>query len=307
MVTGSHRTQAHYSSDILTSHWPIMKHPDHTLTFEAQGHYVAIRYRDFGLSYHKTSSKRGQVLTFSRKSRKRILEKCARLDLRGVIKFKPIIFVTLTYAAYFPTPAIAKNHLRAFLERIRRLSPNTSGVWRLELQERGAPHFHVIFFGLPYIPKAELQAMWGDIIGIEYWDYSQAFPRAPMTRIEAISNARRAMAYISKYVAKEINPSGFNNLPYLHALVHSPEKAPKLGRVWGVFNGKCLPFAMLIVHSINVDKFASQRTLIQFKRLMAHKWSRANHSGRNRGASLFVDYVDCWYKAFLWSLTEYYI
>lgn len=267
------------------------------LIFEAQGHLVKIKWTVGSLSQKAIHATRGAISTFSRKSRKRLLEMCARLDLAQIVREMPVIFVTLTYPAQFPSTEQAKQHLRAFLERIRRLAPDASGIWRLEYQERGAPHFHLILFNLPYIPKRELTAMWGAIVGLQFWDNSQALPRPPMTRIEAIRQPRKAMAYVSKYVAKHDDSgssSGFNDVPYLHA-----------GRWWGVFNREKMQFAELLVLQISATVNSMEQVLFQYKRLMAKKWYRANRYGRHRGASLFVDYVDCWHDAFLWSITQY--
>lgn len=268
------------------------------LKFEAQGHYVVVKWSETPstkFNQKPVNGTRGKIAEFSPRSRKRMLEMVARLDLAGQVSQRPIIFITLTYAAQFPSAEASKQHLRAFLERIRRFAPDASGVWRLEFQERGAPHYHFIFFNLPYLPKAELTSIWGDIIGIEWWDTSRGQPRPPMTRIEAIRNPRKAMAYVSKYVAKNSpSDSGFNDVPYLHA-----------GRFWGVFNKENLPFAQLVAIVLSAESASIDVILFQFKRLMAKKWSRANKFGRLKGASVFVDYASCWKDAFLWSVMEY--
>lgn len=272
---------------------------DPVLKFEAQGHYVAVRYHEPALRPYKGGGTRGRVTTFSRKSRKRLLEKTARLDLRSVAMKNPIVFLTLTYGQKFPEPKQAKAHLRALLKRLGRLSPEASGIWRMEFQDRGAPHFHIILFDLSFISKEVVKSIWGDIIGKEFWDTSKQEPQAPFTRIEAIRNPRKAMAYVSKYVAKgQEAGSGFNNVPYLTA-------NPEIGRLWGVFNAKLLPYAELISINIELSRDIAHPVLWQYKRLMAHKWKYAAQSGRYRGASLFVDYVDCWHRAFLWCLIEY--
>ena len=268
------------------------------LIFEAQGHYVQIKWSIGSLSQRVIRATRGAVTAFSRKSRKRLLELCARLDLAQIVREMPVIFITLTYAAQFPSTEQSKQHLRAFLERIRRFAPDASGIWRIEYQERGAPHYHLILFNLPFLPKRELTAMWGEIVGLQYWDNSQALPRPPMTRIEAIRSPRKAMAYVSKYVAKSDSDSGsdsgFNDVPYLHA-----------GRWWGVFNREKLQFAEALAIVLTLPLESLQQVLFQYRRLMAKKYYRANRYGRLRGASLFVDSSRCWHDAFLWAINEY--
>ena len=271
------------------------------LNFEAQGSLVKIAYHDGLYRPTKSTSTRGDVTEFSRRSRKRLLEKTARIDLASVTLKNPIIFITLTYAKLYPTPEAAKTHLDTFLKRIKRFAPESSGIWRIELQQRGAPHFHVIFFHLPYLPKETLSRMWGEIIGQEYWDYTHD-PRPPFTRIESLKTPRRAFYYVSKYVAKvpdaPSEDSGFINVPYLTAL-------SEMGRWWGTFNRKFLPLAELIALTIPINSQSVEQVLFQYRRLMAHKWKFANRFGRLRGASLFVDDSEQWFDALLWCVIEY--
>jgi hypothetical protein len=152
-------------------------------------------------------------------------------------------------------------------------------------------------FGLPFVPKEEIARFWAEIIGQEFWDLSRENdPRPPMTRIEALQNARHVMYYVSKYVAKYEKsgaPSGFNVVPYLHA-----------GRFWGVFNVKFLPFAELIFTTIS-DVEPIDKILWQFKRLAAKIYKRANKAGRYRGCSIFTQNAYCWLEIFHWCINEY--
>lgn len=192
-----------------------------------QSHRLCIKTKHsapFGAG-NKQQALRGKINGFSKKSRKRLLDLTASINFAN----QKVIFITLTYPKEFPQAEQAKQHLRAFMERIRRRYPKASAIWRMEFQKRGAPHFHLLFFNLPFIPKDEVKAMWGEIIG-----YSQVF-----TRIEMIGSWKKAVAYVAKYIAKESersDPSGFNFDPYLHA-----------GRVWGIFQRENLPLGTMVV------------------------------------------------------------
>lgn len=206
---------------------------------------------------------RAEIKGFSAKSRKRLLDYAASIDWKG----QKAIFVTLTYPAEFPTPKQAKQHLRAFMERIRRRFPQASGIWRMEFQARGAPHFHILFFNLPFVPKEEIQCWWGEII-----DYEK-----PFTRIEMIHSWRKAMSYVSKYIAKEDSRdsgSGFNYLPYLHA-----------GRVWGFFQKEKIPFAALVIAVLPL----LDRQFYQFRRYMLRFWSKIKMQGIPAGWTVYHD------------------
>ena len=203
--------------------------PVRRLEVSFQGHLVKVSLK--GGVPKAVPAKRGNITGFSDQSRSRLLEKFARFKRPA-----HTTFITLTYPAEFPSPDAAKDNLRAFLERLRRREDcaRTSGVWRIELQERGAPHFHILLFDLPWIAKEEIQKMWGEIIGHDQ----------PFTRIEAVRSWNGIMNYCSKYIAKKQQPrpegnDGFIYLSYLHGL----------GRVWGVFQKQNLPFATLkIIH-----------------------------------------------------------
>ena len=194
------------------------------LKLDFQGHLVKCSVT--GGITRQPPAKRGKIEGFSDASRNRLLEKFARFKRPA-----NTTFITLTYPAEFPSPEQAKDNLRAFLERIRRREDcaHTSGVWRIELQERGAPHFHIIFFDLPFIRKEKIQEMWGEIIGHE----------RPFTRIEAVKSWNGIMNYCSKYIAKKQASApegndGFIHLSYLHGI----------GRSWGVFQAANLPYAV---------------------------------------------------------------
>lgn len=225
---------------------------------------------------------RKTVTKFSAASRRRLMKKFARLDVKD-----GGVFITLTYPADFPSPRRAKVHLKAFFERLRRFAPGCSGVWRMEFQDRGAPHFHIFMFNLPFLEKLELQRWWGEIIG-----YDNVF-----TRIEKVLSRRRIMLYVSKYVAKSSPESGFNLDAYLHAgeFVHpiTGEISGPIGRWWGSFQTNFLPFAELVKLIVNNFTIA-----YQFRRGARHVWHGVGDR-RSSGFALFVGdarrWLDYWF------------
>lgn len=202
------------------------------IQYEIQGALVKATVSGASKQPPTSGATRGTVNGFSASSRKRLLEKLARL------KPAKAIFMTLTYPAEYPDDSTEyKAHLRAFLEVVRRRFPKSSAIWRLEFQERGAPHYHLMFFNLPFWNVKEIKKHWKRIIGTDVRTEDMQLD------ITVIRNFRMAMSYVSKYIAKKSDgvPSGsegqFNNTPYLHA--HT-------GRIWGVFNAKHLPIQQLI-------------------------------------------------------------
>jgi hypothetical protein len=195
---------------------------------------------------------RGDVLTFSRQSRLRLLRKIARVNADKAV------FVTLTYPARFPSSKRAKEHLRAFLEKIRRRYPAASAIWKLERQSRGAPHFHLLFFNLPFIPFSMLRRWWAHTIAAFVDEH------LPRVRIERVRSQNGVMYYAAKYCAKADAGGGVNlSLSTAHICTLLMMTAPgssvwsrafafrmylalvaslRDGRVWGVFNRDAVPY-----------------------------------------------------------------
>lgn len=89
------------------------------------------------------------VERWSRRSRARMTEALSQLDYSGLLRPGVVpAMVTLTYPgdwlAVAPTGAAVKRHLRMLQKRYRRAwGAEMVGVWKLEFQRRGAPHFHI--------------------------------------------------------------------------------------------------------------------------------------------------------------------
>lgn len=200
----------------------------------------------------KRGGARGVVTYFSKASRRRLLKYTAKIKTDQ----RPL-FITLTYGQEYPSGKVAKeNHLRAFMERTRRKFPDASGMWRLEFQARGAPHFHILLFNVAFWGKAKIQKAWAEVIGREFWDKGK---RYPFTRVERIRSQRGTMYYVSKYVAKVSDDAlGFNYSAY-----------PHVGRWWGWFNKHSLPWApshtIRTVHGKNDVYWTFKRYLRRYK------------------------------------------
>jgi len=180
---------------------------------------VVIREAGYGSPDPPT---RGEILEFSKKSRKRLAFVACNTD----VVFKTMI--TLTYPAEFPSDGkTVKNNLRAFLEWLTRdLGARPSYLWFLEFQKRGAPHFHLLIdWELPVIWREEtvnidghtitrkrpsqdhrdqvkwfrhrVSATWYRIVGSGDYKHLQAG-----TRTERIRKPDGAKRYATKYAYK---------------------------------------------------------------------------------------------------------
>lgn len=280
-----------YVSNIHDSTVPTSRPSDEYLnevTYRFQGSIVEVKTNRPRIrmpdALWEGRSIRGEITEFSCKSRVRMMKMLARLNWK---EQKPI-FLTLTYPGEFPNARTAKRHLRAFLKRIWHVTQTlTSAIWRLEFQKRGAPHFHIIVFGLPFIHYEVIQQLWCQVIKSE---------ERVFTRIEMLRSARQAMYYISKYMAKveqssfksAVGDSGFIHVPYLAA-----------GRFWGVENRKLMPFAEEMIMLIT-DAWAAFDSL---KRAARHKFAQINRKNRT-GWFLFVNDPEQWREYLLYLLFD---
>jgi len=167
--------------------------------------------------------KRGVVDGFTRAARKRMIERLSKT--RNTQKGA---FVTLTYPALYPCDAATwKRHLDTFLKRLKRFAPNCHAIWRIEPQQRGAPHYHLIVFNHP--SRLSSFRRWVKLAWYAVVGSGDERHRAAGTRVDAIYNRRHAIAYASKYAAK---PSeGGRNF-----ITSDGEVIDHVGKHWGVFN-----------------------------------------------------------------------
>lgn len=240
------------------------------------GRMVRVRAR-VPVCLHPQRGRRGLTDGLSRQSRARLLRLVNSIDMDRHRR-RPL-FLTLTYPENWPaSPLIAKRHLRALWERMRRgwMQSDRAGrgervnvrhaaaIWRLEEQDRGAPHFHLIIFNMRYIDRHWISRAWYEVVGSGDDEHLRAG-----TSIEYPDYWEKAGSYVAKYIAKpapepstaEPDPAAGQSCPLGPDGRHSrnctatvnlpPAPAPdaeyswenfhRLGRVWGVLGRAHLP------------------------------------------------------------------
>lgn len=232
---------------------------------EAQGSLVALAAKHTGPP--SGGGKRGNVTHFSDGSRRRLMKKMARL------KANKAIFVTLTYPAAFPHADIAQQHLKAYLQRFRYHFPKASAVWRLEYQKRGAPHFHILFYNLPFIPRRYWQGWWKRIVN-KYIGNDE-----PRVDIQVVRSRRGIMFYVSKYIAKADAPDPVGGCYFIYVAY------PHTGRFWGFHNRGCIPWAEQIYITL---KGVTRKQFEAMKAVLAAEWEGLN-AYDGKGGTLFND------------------
>jgi len=185
-------------------------------------------------SAKRGGGKRGVIQTFSRQSRRRLLERIHRLK-----KDARCLFVTLTLPDGVETSGKAlKRWLKAWWKRLTRRFAAAGAMWRIESKARksgvqvGAAvgHIHLLLFGVPLQPglKQYISESWYEVVGSGDERHLQAG-----TRVEAPKNWERVSAYASKlYAAKEGDAD-----PVI----------PDVGRFWGFLAEDAVPFAEAVV------------------------------------------------------------
>lgn len=145
--------------------------------------------------------KRKQIKGFSKQSRRRLMYLIAGIRRDADLP----CFVTLTYPAYFPTVEKAKRDLKIFLQRIKRRF-ECSGIWKLEPQERGAPHYHMLIWG---VGQGELFDWvvhnWYDIAGNgdkNHLLFHLGALKDSQPCVTEVYSFRGVWSYASKYIGK---------------------------------------------------------------------------------------------------------
>jgi hypothetical protein len=188
--------------------------------------------------------KRGEITEFSQRSRQRL-----RCLIASVCRSELPYFLTLTYPNEWTWDVeLWKRHLKIFSQRFQRRFPTAGFIWKLEFQERGAPHFHAFVWG---ISESEgfraiiefVSEAWFEVVGSGDQKHFIAG-----TRVEKIRTVMGAMHYVSGYASK------------------SDQTLPgrKVGRYWGVVARKNIPWGQ--PETIALNQAESKLTLRTVRR-----------------------------------------
>lgn len=235
---------------------------DAALQAEVALHGHLVRVKSVGAG-RRGGGPRGPVCGFSRASRKRCLDFFNSLDRRGP---EATLFVTLTYPIEWSSDwKDWKRHLDVFKRRFKRRYPGVPFFWRLEFQKRGAPHFHLLVFGLEAVSIEWLSSAWYEAVGS-----GDAKHLAAGSRVGRIRSWRMAGYYVSKYAAKE-------------QITDTPT-----GRVWGVIERSVLAVHLVVV-GLTPGQFYLMRRVMRrwLSKVMGKKvkWAR----GRSGGLTCYMD------------------
>ncbi len=109
-------------------------------------------------------------------------------------------FITLTFKENIQDIKYSNNEFHKFIKRLnyklyktKKANLKYLAVW--ETQKRGAIHYHIIFFDLPYIKNKELREIW-----------KHGFVKINKIDVDSKENRGR---YVSKYFSKDVNSKNY--------------------------------------------------------------------------------------------------
>lgn len=233
--------------------------PNGTLTFYNGGSMIEYKKPKLTLTGKHVCGMRSSIATFTRNSRRRLMYKIAKIDRKNLP-----IFVTLTYPnEYTKQAAEWKNDLEALFKRLKRKFPNAAMVWKLEPQQRGAPHYHCLIWGVGFADLYHfIPAAWFEVVGsgdpLHLLWHEGKLGRGNVHCVQEVQSWRGVWAYASKYLGKTIDDIGWD--------------AP--GRFWGVKNRQAIPWAEIESASITVpEAYKVLRLMRRYSGIKNRPWS----------------------------------
>lgn len=175
--------------------------------------------------------KRSRIKGFSVASRRRLMR------MIGAIRRDAELpnFVTLTYPGEFPTVERAKRDLKVFLQRLARRFPGAGCIWKLEPQQRGAPHYHMLVWGVgTWDLLLWTVRTWYEIAGNgdeNHIKFHVGQLQGSRPCVERVRSFRGVWAYASKYLGKTFEVAEWGS--------------QWTGRFWGVVGREAIPFGEL--------------------------------------------------------------
>jgi len=186
-----------------------------SLIARLQGDLVHVQDHRYTAFLPQSRPGRGVIESFSRESAARLRDYLLACDARYSV------FGTLTYPfgnVCGTTPALAKSHLRALFERLRRLWGGCASIesicWWMEFTQAGMVHFH--FLSTRFVCKKWLARSWYEVVGSEDIRHWQAG-----TQVDTLRSRGDSIRYAAKYATKQVTS-------------HIGKGNP-VGRWWGVF------------------------------------------------------------------------
>lgn len=240
----------------------------HTSTskFWLFGNKVYARRFSEGKTVVRTKSNKRQVIKkFTWRSRRRLMSRLCETNK----KVQPL-FVTLTYPEVFPEDsAVWKKHIDSFWKSFIRAFPKAGCVWKLEPQKRGAPHFHLLVWGVDqFLATYCVPFIWYRVVGSGdkrhlLWHQGRCKDKNGNYNkpcVEKIRSRQGVFDYASKYLGKSTEESDAVGwfMP---------------GRFWGFRNAENIDWSPVVeCHLDNKEVAKLIRLFVRFGRFKHHNY-----------------------------------
>lgn len=202
----------------------------------------------------KGGGRRNAIKGFSKASRYRLMCMIAKVNRGAALP----CFVTLTYPAKFPDVERAKRDLKVFLQRLARMYPVAGWIWKLEPQERGAPHYHLLIWGVSVMELLLwVVKNWFDIAGDGdqmHYLFHMGLLKDSKPCVEQVRSFHGVWFYASKYLGKTFEVAEWGK--------------KWTGRFWGVGKVENIPFGSIVELQISMTKAFE---MMRYQRRFMHR------------------------------------
>lgn len=170
------------------------------------------------------------IVGFSERSRRNL-----RRTVHSLRRDEAALFLTLTWHELLVSPEEAKDTLDRFGKRLSRYFPGASFVWKMEPQERGFPHFHILVYGLRWIDPQYISRVWHECTSETSEEH-----RKSGVDVEWIRDDGKLQSYLSEYFAETYEEWPEIDGDHSEEVVEAWEGP---GRFWGIIARDNLPVA----------------------------------------------------------------
>lgn len=219
---------------------------------------------------------RGIIRGMSPKSRKRMIEGIAQwLNFDEGRSY----FITITYHEEWGVDFKAwKRDIEVFCKRMKRKLEGIGGLWKLEFQKRGAPHYHILISGANEVLSEMIKWVtenWADIA-----HQNSEHKGKYATNVRRVYSLRHAQHYCAKYMTKDVplyvNPNEDGVLDLIPT-----------GRIWAFFGKVDRSPALEFLTSPEQGKEWKRGAVIHLVKMGSRYADRFNRMDENRSWSIF--------------------
>jgi len=232
----------------------------------------------------RRKAKRGEIKEFSRRSRRRFMEKVLAIEWNKLNWQQNLFFCTLTYHSVPEDGRAVKRHLDNFRRELDRFlgKNNYFVIWKMEFQRREAVHYHLMLYVYRSPWKNVCIGSYLFLVKLRKWfsaEWHAVTKEATLehlkagTRVERPRKKHAVISYLFKYAGYK------GDKEYQHRL---PENTSGWGRFWGIWHRVNLIVCWKTFRIFEIDFFVVRRILRGYVK------NRVRYYGRYHGLWVIV-------------------